>query len=206
MAPQKPRQPLTRRVRPGSAANTEDMAPKTRANSMDEDSKAIIYDGANLSQLCKIFRMDRRNMSEKLHNVPPKGERHGFPIWEIADVAPHIVKPIYEIEEYIKRMHHNDLPKHLTKEYWAGLRSRQEYLLKEGDLWPTDKVLAKFSEVLKRLRMSILLTRDAVERDTILSTVQRDRMTQLIDGALNDAADSLLAEFADDEDDNDGGL
>ncbi|PZQ95026.1 MAG: hypothetical protein DI533_20410 [Cereibacter sphaeroides] len=169
-----------------------------RSNQNDVETEAMLFQGANITQLGKLFRMERRDITAKISgNVPPCGERGGYPIYFIHEVAPHIVKPIYDIETYLKRMHHNDLPKHLSKEFWAGLRQRQEYLKAEGDLWETDKVIEVMADAFKTLRMTLLLAGDTVEREMTLTHQQRDKLRVIFDGALNDLADSLVNRFAD---------
>lgn len=170
-----------------------------RNNQIDKKSEEMIFQGCTQSQLVKIFRMDRRDIAAKIAegNVSPSGARAGYPIYAIHEVAPYLVKPLYDIETYLKRMHHNDLPKHLSKEFWAGMRAKQEFLLKEGELWPTEQVISVMGDVFKRLRMSMLLIQDAVEREHMLTPQQRDKISSLIDGALNDMADDLVEQFKD---------
>lgn len=163
--------------------------------SLDAESQAMLYEGLNLSQLGIAFRMDHRVLVEKLHGVAPSGKRNGVPTFQIHEVAPHLVKPIYDIESYIKRMNHADLPKHLTKEFWAGLRSKQEYELRAGDLWPTEKVVEKVGELFKLVKMSLLLATDAVERQTELSSRQREIIKDLMDGLLEDLHHQVTTEF-----------
>ena len=55
----------------------------------------------------------------------------------------------------------------------------------------------------KRLRMSMLLIQDAVEREHMLTTQQRDKVSSLIDGALNDMADGLITQFQEPEGEDD---
>lgn len=166
-----------------------------RTNSLDADSQAMVYTGCNLSQLCVIFKMDRRTVAEKIHEVPPCDSRGGYPIYQIRDVAPYLVKPAYDVEAYLRRMNHKDLPPMLSKEFWGGLKAKQDYQLREGELWHTTDVIKAVSELLKTLRMSILLQLDTVERDTVLTPVLRKRMMDLTDGALNSTADAIIERF-----------
>ena len=89
-------------------------AAKSKTMSLDEESRAMLYEGCNLSQLGILFRMDHRVLVEKLHGVSPSSKRGNANIYRVDEVAPHLVKPIYDIETYIKRMHHNELPKTLS--------------------------------------------------------------------------------------------
>lgn len=166
-----------------------------RVNQLDGDSKSMIYEGCNLSQLCAIFKMDRRTVTEKIVEVAPCGQRSGYPIYHIREVAPYLVKPAYDVEAYLRRMNHKDLPPQLSKEFWAGLKSKQEYLRNEGELWHTTEVIRGISELFKVLRMSLLLQMDTIERESVLTPAQRKRMIELTDGALNGAADAIKDNF-----------
>lgn len=168
---------------------------KRRRTAMDEDTGSMIFEGCNISQLAKLFRMERRDIQPKIRSVAPCGERGGYPIYFVHEVAPHVVKPIYDVETYIKRMNPQDLPKHLTKEFWAGQRSRQDYEARAGDLWPTDKVVEIFGEAVKVFRMSMLLMRDSLERETELTESQRSRIDTMVDSALNGLVEALVTRF-----------
>ena len=169
----------------------------TNRTSLDAESKAVLFDGLNLSQLGIAFRMDHRVLVEKLKDCPPSGNRNGFPTWTISEAAPHLVRPIYDIEAYIKRMNHADLPKHLTKEFWAGLKSKQDYELRAGDLWPTAKVVESVGELFKLVRMSALLTTDTLERQAELTDAQRQIVKNLMDSMLNDLHRAVQEKFQD---------
>lgn len=166
-----------------------------RTVSLDNESKVMLYEGLNLSQLSVVFRMDHRTLVEKLHGVEPSGHRGKAAIYTILDAAPHLVKPIYDIETYIKRMHHNELPKLLTKEFWNGQRSRQEYELKAGQLWPTTQVIEKVSELYKLVAMSARLATDNIERSTDLTDKQRDAINGIMRGMLEDLQRKIAENF-----------
>lgn len=170
----------------------------TRTNQYDRRSKEMVFEGCTQTQLAQLFRMDRRDVSVRLINsgVRPCGDRAGYPIYAVNEVAPFLVKALHSsasIEEHLRKMNPADLPKVLSKEFWSGQRSRQEYMVREGDLWPTEKVLSVISEAFKEIRLSVLLTADAVNRQHMLTDSQRDRINAMMDGLLNDMADRLQA-------------
>jgi hypothetical protein len=167
-----------------------------RTDATDTTTRAILYEGANLSQLGLLFRMDHRVLVEKLHSCKPCGTRNNVDIYAVHEVAPFLVKPAYDIETYIKRMHHNDLPKHLTKEFWAGLRSRQEYEQKEGNLWLTTRVVEVIGGLMKMVKMSVRLMADSVDRQAELSDRQRFLVKSLGDGMLEELYRTVTEEFA----------
>ena len=173
---------------------------------LDEESKAMLYKGLNLSELGVAFRMDHRVLTEKLtaNGCQPSDTRNGFPTWKINDVAPYLVRPAYDIEAYIKRMNHADLPKQLTKEFWAGLKNKQDYELKAGQLWPTSKVIQEVGELMKLVKMQVLLMSDSVERSSELSDKQRAVLKEIADGMLADLHRMVIEKFSQSEEGNHG--
>jgi len=166
-----------------------------RTDNTDATTRAILYDGANLSQLGELFRMDHCSIVAKIHKCKPCGERNGVDIYAVHEVAPYLVKPAYDIETYIKKMHHNDLPKMLTKEFWAGQRSRQEFEQREGNLWPTERVVEVVGGLMKMVKMSVRLMADAVDRQAELSDRQRSIVKAQGDGMLEELYRNVLDAF-----------
>ena len=172
-----------------------------RGAKLDDESKAMMYAGLNLTQLGLLLEMDHKLIRERLEKggVQPVGTRNGAAIYKIKDVAPWVVKPGYSIAEYIQRMSPADLPKLIQKEFWAGMKSRQEFQIKAGELWETSKVIEKVGEVLKMVRMHVLLTCDTVERQVELTDRQRQLIAGIMDGLLTDMADAIVEHFGSDE-------
>lgn len=172
------------------------MARANAAVSLDKESAAILYEGANMSQLSILFKMDDRVLKEKMHGLQPCGKRGNAAIYDVAEVAARCGKLTEEqVDAAMKRLNHADLPKTLSKEYWAGLRSRQEYMLRDGDLWPTDQVVAALSEVFKLVKMQTRLMVDTVERQQELTDRQRDIIKDTMDGMLRDLRERVTENF-----------
>lgn len=169
--------------------------PGLGAKAMDDEGRSMLYEGCSKSQLGVIFGIDNRKVDEKIRNVPPSGERMGYPIWRIRDVAPFLVPAQGDFEEAIKKMSPADLPPALTKEFWSAQHARLKYEEDRGDLWRTADVVERMSTVFKKLRMNILLVTDQVERQTHLTDKQREIIIGLMDGTLNQLADSLVNTF-----------
>lgn len=169
---------------------------------LDPKSQAMLFEGLNLSELSVAFAMDHRVITEKIHGVPPSGTRNNTSVWRIKDVYSLLWRPTTEqVDAAMQRLNHADLPKTLSKEYWAGKRSRQEYMLKNGDLWPTIKVVSEVGELLKIMKMQALLTADAVDRQTELTDRQRNIIKGLMDGMLRDLHKHVVEKFKEPEGD-----
>lgn len=172
------------------------VSTKRNQRSLDDDSASAMYEGLNQSQICTAFRLDARTVRQKLHGVEPCGIRNGSKVWGIWKCAPYLVKPNMDVEAYIKKMHHNELPKHLTKEFWAGQRARQDFLLKEGDLWPTTEVVKKVGELMKLMSMSMKLLADTVDRQAELTDKQRRIIIAIVDSTQDDLVKQVVENFS----------
>jgi hypothetical protein len=166
-----------------------------QAKTMDEETKALLYEGASLGQLSTIFDLDNREIARKLHGLQPVGERVGYPIYSLKEAAAYLVTPKGDIEDRLKKMDPKDLPPQLQKAFWGALTERLKYEESQGDLWRTADVIETLGEAFKTLRMSVLLMQDQVERQSELTERQRDIIRGLTDGLLNNLADALVERF-----------
>jgi hypothetical protein len=175
--------------------NNTEVTRKIRG--LDDESAIAIYRGLNLTQMCKMFEMERRDLRAKLeeYGVQPSGMHEGYPIYKLKDVMPLVVKPLYDIETYLRRMNAAELPKHLSKEFWAGQRSKQEFQLKAGELWPTEKVVERVGELFKLFKMSLLLATDTVERQVELTPKMRSILQSIHAATLYELHEKVKKNF-----------
>lgn len=169
----------------------------SRQGSADEESKAILYQGANMNQLELLFKQDHRSLRKKIFasGVKPVGVRLGHDVWAVHEIAPWLVKPAFDIEAYVRKMDPRELPKMLTKEFWSGQKAKQEVEKNAGNLWPTEKVVEEVGELMKLIKMSALLMIDAVERQTELTERQKAILKSLVHGMLADAINRVNERF-----------
>ena len=177
-------------------AKTDDTRPRTGrpAGSDSEVTAEIVESGrATMTQLAQMFGTDTKTLPARLRGIQAAGKnKRGYRVYSIAEAATRIVRPGYEIEEYIRQMSPQELPPLLSKEYWNGQNARIKFETEMGRYWPTDRVVEAFGGGLAALRMSILLIQDGVEREEVLSAAQRAAVQRLMDSAINDARDAIV--------------
>ena len=162
----------------------------------EADSELTATSQANQTQLAAMFRRDPKAMPRLLDGLAPAGERRGAKVYWIDEAAQRLVKPGYEIEGYLRRMHQSDIPPLVAKEFWNGQRARQAFEENEGDLWRTAEMVAVFAEAAATIRTSLLLITDALEREEELTNSQRAAVEALIDGAIQDIQVALVERFS----------
>ena len=151
---------------------------------------------ATMSQLGTLFSVDPKSLPRKLLGLPVF-RRGPLVLYNVGEAAGRIVKPSYEIENFIKRMHHSDLPPMLGKEFWNAQKARQSYEEAQGDLWRTEAVVSAFAELFSTLRMTLLLIADSLERETSLTDQQRAIVRGQIDGAIKEMRETVTGMFKD---------
>jgi hypothetical protein len=163
----------------------------------DDETKAAIYEGLNMSQLMVLFKRDYRTVQRAVFEskVKPVGKRYGADIYAVHEIAPYLVKPVFDVEAYIRRMDHRELPQQLTKEFWAGQKVKQDVEERAGLLWRTEKVVEEVGELFKVVKMSALLMLDAVERASELNDRQRSIIRSLTHGMLDDLTSRIEKQF-----------
>lgn len=167
----------------------------------DDETKALLFEGASISQLGRLFGMDNRNVASKIHAVDPVGRRAGNPIYAVKDVAPYLVETQLDINDievviaYVRKLNHTNLPKMLTKEFWAAMTAKQRYEENAGDLWRTENVVEAYSQLVNTIRMPLVLAIDTVQGEVELSDRQRKIMTAIIDNLLGELSNAVVKQF-----------
>lgn len=160
-----------------------------------DTSQVTINDGlATNTDICRLFDLTNKTVSKKLATLQPVVRKGAYTYYRLSEVLPLLVKP-KNVEEYIKTMTFLDLDKSLSKEFWAGQRSKQIYEREAGLLWSTDEVLERVGTSFKTVVMEIKLLSDSLKRTTGLSDDQKRVLEELLDGTLKSIQVKLLTEF-----------
>lgn len=174
---------------------------KVDSKVQDSDTKAIIFEGASISQLGRLFGMDNRTVQSKIVGLEPCGRRAGAAIYSVKDAAPFLVETQLNIDDieqvitYVRKLNHTNLPKMLTKEFWHAMLAKQKFEVQAGDLWPTDKVAEVYGDLVKAVRVPLILAKDSILNEVELSGRQHQILDAIIDGLLGDLQDAVAKQF-----------
>lgn len=154
-----------------------------------------ISDGLATSvDICRLFDLNQRTVAKRLASLSPVVRKGTYNYYRLTEALPLLVKP-KNVGEYLKTMSHHDLPKDLTKEYWAGQRSKQIFLREAGDLWPTNDVVDKVSDSFKTVAMKLRLLSDEVSRLDSLTDAQKLTIDSVVDATLAGIAKDIESKF-----------
>lgn len=168
-----------------------------RKRAREEVTSEVLSTGmATMAQIAQLFETDAKTLPKRMKAVPPAATRRGSKVYRIREAAAFIVRPGYEIEEFIRQMSPQELPPLLTKEYWNGQNARVNYEKNIGNLWPTEEVVETLGAFANVVRMSLLLLVDDVNREQSLTDGQRQAIQRITDASLDTLKKSIAEKFA----------
>ncbi len=150
-----------------------------------------VLGGVTVSWLAEIFRMDPSTVKKKLKDCPPVRSRKAGYLYDIAVASQYLIKPVFDVEEYIKGMKPSELPIHLQDQYWSAMIKRQKWEEKAGKLWETDKVIDVFSEFSIGIKSEIQMWVIGIDRRVGLDNNQKKELIDYCDRLQKNIYDKI---------------
>lgn len=163
----------------------------------DVTSEILATGEATMSQIAQMFQTDAKTLPQRMKGIIPKGKRNGYRVYDIREAASRLVKPGYEIEDFIRQMSAQELPPLLNKEFWNGQRARIAFEKEMGNLWPTEEVIALFAVLENGIRQTMLLVVDDIQREEGLTDGQRRAFRRITDASITQFKEKLTEAFKD---------
>lgn len=161
----------------------------------DVTSELLATGEATMSQIAQLFETDAKTLPQRMKGIIPAGKRNGYKVYKIREAAARLVKPGFEIEDFIKQMSPQELNPLLLKEFWNGQRARLTYEREIGNYWHTEDVVALFAVLENGIRQTMLLVTDDVEREEGLTNGQRRAFRRIADAAIVKFKEKLTEAF-----------
>jgi hypothetical protein len=153
------------------------------------------YAGVTVGWLSTVFDMNPETIKKRLKRCPILKYDKRTPVYELKRAAEYMVEPKFDVEEYMKTIRIEDLPVKLQETYWSAILKRQKYKLEAGDLWHTEDVMEVLGDTFQKIKFTIQLWADNIERETGLNEKQRTILLRNTDG-LQDEIYKMLAEMS----------
>lgn len=151
-----------------------------------------VYRGVTVGWLAQAFHMDPKTVKAKLKDCPPLHRRQNGFVYELDKAAAYLVKPKFNIEEYLKNMSVTELPTKLQNSYWDAQIKRQKWEETARNLWRTEKVVEVFGNVFQTIKFAMQLWPDDLERTAGLTVEQREKLQGALDGLQNELHGKLV--------------
>lgn len=152
--------------------------------------------GVTVGWLAQALHLNHAVVKKKLAACPVLDRKKDGFVYDLKTALPYLVKPQFDIEEYLQTARIEDLPLRLQTEYWAAKNRRREFEEASGQLWRTEQIVTVFGEVFQTMKHTMQLWVQNLEATTGLSEVQRKVLTGMVD-SLQDELHSRLVKLAD---------
>lgn len=155
-------------------------------------STVEVQHGVTVGWLSTVFGMDPSNVRRKLRDCAPIMKRKAGYVYDLKVAAQYLVKPVFNVEQYLKSMKASELPTHLQDAYWSAMRKRQQWEADAGHLWRTEAVMEIFGDVFQTIKFAMQLWPDTVERSMGLTPEQRNMLIVMADGLQTEIHKKLV--------------
>jgi hypothetical protein len=142
--------------------------------------------------LGKVFGMDPSDVKKRLADCPPVARKKSGYVYSLPIAARYLVKPVFDVQSYLKTMKPSELPPILQNAYWDALNKKQKWEENAGQLWRTEKVIEVFGDTFKAIKNDMQLWPDTIERQTELTEAHRSILIKLIDALQDDLYKTLV--------------
>jgi hypothetical protein len=152
-----------------------------------------VYSGVTVGWLSQVFHIDPTTVKRRLKDCPALHRRKNGFVYDLKVAAPYLLKPVFDVREYIKTMKPEELPTKLQDQYWSAMNKKLKWEERAGNLWRSEKVLQVFGEVFQTIKFSLQLWTDNLERATGLTSAQRTLLSGMVDGLQDEIYTKLQA-------------
>lgn len=150
----------------------------------DLNTDAVLH-GVTVNWLATVLGMHTNTVKARLKDCPPAHRVKGGFIYDVKMAMRYLVKPVVDIDAYIKTMKIEELPPRLQTEYWGAKQRRLKFEEDAGHLWRTEAVMALVGTVVSTVRTKSRLWTEELELVAEITPEQRK--------VLNDRVDKLQA-------------
>lgn len=155
---------------------------------VDLSSHAVVK-GVTATWLGTVFHMDYRTVTHRLKNCPPLTRQKGGKamLYDLPVAASFLIKPQFDVEDYLKTMKVEEMPTKLQEGYWAAALKRQKWEENAKHLWRTDEVAKRFSETFLMIANALRVWVDDLESVQEVTPAQR----KFFDGVVAQLQESI---------------
>lgn len=181
--------------------------PDVNMDAEDDLPIDLTYRGAHTARhgvpvrwLAIVFGITEARVKAKLVDLAPISYgAHNNPLYTVAEAAPYLCNPKFDISEVIANLRDDQLPPEFRLKVWQARGARNRVLEAEGSLWRSELVIAKFGEVLLSIREKLQLIPEQVERMTGITPDQYKLVRGIVDGVQEEMYQTAIQIAENDE-------
>lgn len=174
----------------------------------EDESDAIIFQGASVSQLARMANLDERTIKDRIiGKVRSVGTRYGHKVYNVIEAAQFLMRDKVQAKlqgidmklfcaEFIAQMETaSDLPLPVRNSYYQARLTKLQFEERQGSLVPLALVKEVTANAFKVLRQQVLLAKDRIEREVELPPAARQILIAELDSAITNLQKALLEAY-----------
>lgn len=166
---------------------------KNKAESAPSTESEDVLRGVTVTWLGAVFKMSRAEAAKRLVGCPAVSKTvTGQTKYLVHEAAKYLVDVNFDVEHYLRNMKATSLPNALQKAFWEAKKTRLSYQLAAGELWHSDDVMDVLGESFKRIKTTMQLWVDNLDRVQEMTPEQRDTITKMVDGLSKSLHETLI--------------
>lgn len=143
-----------------------------------------------------IFKMKPDTIRRRLRNLEPVAwqERATGDVakYDFVEALPYLIKPKVDIAEWIASQRIQDLPTHISDQFWKAHQTKQRVLKEAGDLWHTEDVLEVLGGLFLMIRDTTKIWIEELPGKSTMTTEQYEKFQRNVDGLLEEIHSRLV--------------
>lgn len=156
----------------------------------------MVMKGVTIGWLAQAFGINHQTAKNKLRNCPPlRAHRNGF-VYDIRVAVPYLIKPKFDIAQFLEQATASDLPPKLQREYWGAKQARLNYEEEAGHLWRSSKVMELYGRMFLLIKSKHQQWAAALENTIGMTDAQIAVLTKLVDDLEKELHEEVMKQMA----------
>lgn len=178
---------------PDSPPNQRIMAIRSASGGSAFVEAGVIRRPVTKSWLAEALQMSPDTVAKRLTNCPVVGMAGGNrALYDFKTAVRYLLPPMMDLAEYIQCLGPNDLPNHINKIFYEGLRQKIKFEQEAGDAWATSDVLEVFGDVFITIKDQMQLWTENLRDRAALTDAQYVKLREQIDVLQNTLHEKLI--------------
>lgn len=151
----------------------------------------------NVNFLANVFGMHRNTVIKRLARCPVADYavrgRSRQALYDFKTACDYLANPRIDVAQWIKSQRVQDLPQHISDQFWKAMRSKQAWEREAGHLWHTQDVIDVFGKVFMLIKETTQTWVEKLPGKATMSNEQYNAFRKLVLDLLNEIHAELSA-------------
>lgn len=144
----------------------------------------------NVNFLANVFGMHRNTVIKRLARCPvaeyaTRGQSRQ-PLYDFKTACDFLANPRIDVAQWIKSQRVQDLPQHISDQFWKAMRSKQAWERDAENLWHTQDVLDVFGRVFMLIKETTQTWVEKLPGKATMTNEQYNAFRQMVLDLLNE--------------------